>query len=263
MDKKDKKLFVIKIGGNIIDDDARLEAFLVEFAAITENKILVHGGGKSATRIAEAMGIKQTITEGRRITDSDTLKIISMVYTHINKYMVAKLQSFGCNSIGLCGADANIIQAHKRVHSSIDYGFVGDIDSVDTGFLQLLLINNITPVLAPITNDKKSLLNTNADTIAKEIASAISGFYNVQLIYCFEKKGILQDPGNEESIIRFVNQTTFNDLKDKNVISGGMIPKLDNSFDALKAGVGKVIIGSAGDLQELIHNRTGTAIVHG
>jgi len=263
MEKKYKKAYVIKIGGNIIDDDAMLSSFLKEFAAIKENKILVHGGGKLATRVAEAMGISQQMINGRRITDAETLKVVTMVYAgYINKNMVAKLQSFGCNAIGLCGADANIIQAHKRIHPTIDYGFAGDIDSVDTGFLQILLKNNITPILAPVTHDENGLLNTNADTIAKEVASAMSGLYKVQLIYCFEKNGVLMDAVNDKSIIAQINETTYNDLKNKKIISGGMIPKLDNSFDALKSGVEKVIIGSAENLHDLIHHRTGTAIVY-
>ncbi|HMJ47620.1 MAG TPA: acetylglutamate kinase, partial [Ferruginibacter sp.] len=193
----------------------------------------------------------------------ETLKVITMVYAgYINKNLVAKLQSLGCNAIGLCGADANIIKAHKRIHPTIDYGYVGDIDHVDTGFFKILFNNNVTPVFAPVTHDENGLLNTNADSIAKEIASAMSQLYHVHLVYCFEKSGVLMEPENDNSTIAQMNEATYLELKNKKIISSGMIPKLDNSFDALKSGVQKVLIGNADKLHDLLTYHSGTAIVH-
>ena len=258
---KRKKIFVIKIGGNIIDDETRLNRFLQDFAAIKENKILVHGGGVLATRVAEALGIQQQMIDGRRITDAETLKVITMVYAgYINKNIVAKLQSLGCNAIGLCGADAHIIKAHKRKHPTIDYGFAGDIDSVEAGFLRLLIKQNIVAVMAPVTHDEESLLNTNADTIAKEIAVAMSHLFQVQLVYCFEKNGVLMDPADGNSVVQQLTEEAYLDLKNKNIISAGMIPKVDNSLDAIRSGVQQVLIGNAENLDALLHHHTGTAI---
>jgi acetylglutamate kinase len=192
-------LHVIKIGGNIIDEEAKLSAFLKSFAAVKGKKILVHGGGKLATRIAEGMNIPQQMVEGRRITDAETLKIVTMVYAgYINKTIVAQLQAAGTNALGLCGADGNAIQAHKRTHASIDYGFAGDIDKVNTALLVTLLEQDTALVMAPITHDKKGqLLNTNADTIAQELAKALSTSYSVQLIYSFEKSGVLVNAADD------------------------------------------------------------------
>lgn len=263
-------LLVIKIGGNIIDDEAKLSSFLKLFAAIDGPKILVHGGGKLATQMAGKLNIPQQIVDGRRITDAETLKVITMVYTgYINKNIVAKLQSLHCNSIGLCGADGNTILAHKRIHPDIDYGFVGDIDSVNTSFLKTCLSNEMIPVIAPVTADKNGqLLNTNADTIAGEIAKAMSNLYDVTLVYCFEKNGVLMDINDEESVIKKINRNYYEQLKSPSRADGevkifaGMIPKLDNAFEAVNDGVKKVIIGKAENIKELISGNSGTTIVN-
>ena len=261
---RDGALFIIKIGGNIIDDEAKLSSFLQNFADIKEKKILVHGGGKLATRVAEAMGIKQQLIDGRRITDAETLKVVTMVYAgYINKNIVEELQALDCNVIGLSGADGNLIRSHKRNNAGIDYGFAGDIDEVNIEFINLLLQQNIFLVIAPITHDKKGLLlNTNADTIAAEIAKAMASLYNVSLIYCFEKNGVLINEEDETSSIKKINPGSYNELKEKNIISAGMIPKLDNAFAALHAGVQYISIGNAENLQQLITHQSGTAIVN-
>ena len=257
-------LYVIKIGGNIIDDEVKLSLFLQSFASVQAPKILVHGGGKLATRLAQNLGVEQQIIDGRRITDEETLNIVTMVYAgFINKNMVAQLQSCNCNAVGLCGADGNLIQSHKRVHPSVDYGFVGDVDAVNTSFLNSLLSQNISVVIAPITHNKEGqLLNTNADTIAQEIAQAMSKLYDVHLIFSFEKNGVLTDVNDDASIIPFLNLSSYNALKEKGVVYAGMIPKLDNAFNALDKGVRRVVIGKAESLNELILNTAGTSIIH-
>jgi acetylglutamate kinase len=256
------KLYVIKIGGNIIDDDNKLAAFIKEFAAINEKKILVHGGGKLATKMAGQLGIEQKMVDGRRITDAETLKIVTMVYAgYINKNVVAQLQQNNCNAIGLSGADGNAILAHKRIKGDIDYGFAGDIDAVNTELLNTLLQQNICIVFASITHDGKSqLLNTNADTIAQEIATAMSKFYDVNLVYGFEKAGVLMDAEDDNTVISRINADSYEELKIKNVIFAGMIPKLDNAFTALNKGVKKVIIGKAENIERLAAGKTGTII---
>jgi acetylglutamate kinase len=257
-------LYIIKIGGNIIDDAGRLSSFLSDLVSINANKILVHGGGKLATAMATKMDIPQQLIDGRRITDEETLKIITMVYAgYINKNIVAKLQGYKCNAIGLSGADANLIQAHKRIHHSIDYGFVGDVDAVNGSFLDLLLQNNMTAVIAPLSHDRNGqLLNTNADTIAREVARALSGIYDVTLIYCFEKNGVLKDVEDEYSVIPAINRERFHQLKQEGAIFAGMIPKLNNAFEAIEAGVKKVIIGNANNLHILISGDEGTTITN-
>ena len=257
-------LTVIKIGGNIIDDEEKLALFLQDFASIEGHKILVHGGGKLATRVAEDMGISQQMMEGRRITDAETLKVVTMVYAgYINKNIVALLQAAGCNALGLCGADANVIKAHKRVHPVTDYGFVGDVDEVNAGLMQSLIEQNITLVFSPLThNGHGLLLNTNADTIAQEIAKAMGDLYEVSLVYCFEKPGVLLDAADDNSVIRNITVSSFLDLKEKNIITEGMIPKLQNAFAALEAGVKVVTIGHADNLQQLIHQQSGTSIIN-
>jgi len=255
-------LYVIKIGGNIIDDETKLSSFLQTFASIKEKKILVHGGGKLATKLADQLGIQQQLVDGRRITDAETLKIVTMVYAgYINKNIVAQLQANKCNAIGLCGADGNLILAHKRKHPTIDYGFVGDIDAVNTDLLQDLLNNGMSVVAAPITYDTNGvLLNTNADTIAQEIAKAMSSLYEVALVYSFEKNGVLLDVNDESSVIPKINASYYAELKEKQLIFAGMIPKLDNAFSALQNGVSKVVIGNAEHLAEIILKRSGTTI---
>lgn len=262
-----KKVFVVKIGGNIIDDETKLTDFLHAFSQLSKNSslILIHGGGKLATRLAEKMGVEQQMVDGRRITDAETLKIVTMVYAgYINKNIVAQLQSNGCNAIGLSGADGNVIQAHKRISkNNIDYGFAGDIDRVNANFLHQLLQQQMTIVLAPITHDKKGqLLNTNADTIAQETAKALSGLYDVSLIYSFEKSGVLLDAEDDTTVISTINPASYEQLKTEQKIFAGMIPKLDNAFAALNSGVKKVIIGKAEALELLMDGSSGTTIVN-
>jgi acetylglutamate kinase len=253
-----KKLYIIKIGGNIIDDDAKLQSFLKDLAMIKEHKILVHGGGKVATEISKGLGIEAKMVDGRRITDAETLKIVTMVYGGlINKKIVARLNSLNDSSIGLTGADANIIQAKKRpVKNGIDYGFVGDVEKVNHELIAKFISLGLTPVIAPLTHDGQgNMLNTNADTMASAIAVAMSYAYDVSLIYCFELKGVLEDFGNKESVISDINMDKYQDLKAKGIIDKGMIPKMDNSFDAIKAGVESVTICHADDLINIINNR--------
>jgi acetylglutamate kinase len=261
---RDGVLYVIKIGGNIIDDETKLSSFLEDFTAIKENKILVHGGGKLATRVAEAMNIPQQMQEGRRITDAETLKVVTMVYAgFINKNIVAALQANGCNAMGLSGADGNIITAHKRIHPVTDYGFVGDIDQVNVKLIQSLLQLDLSLVLSPITHNAAGLLlNTNADTIAQEIAKAMSAAYDVSLIYCFEKPGVLMNADDDSSVISRLNAASFKELKEQNIVNAGMIPKLHNAFTALDSGVKAVVIGHADHLAQLISGASGTMIEH-
>jgi acetylglutamate kinase len=257
-------LYVIKIGGNIIDDDFKLKNFLKDFSAIDGKKILVHGGGKLATRLADKLGVEQQLVDGRRITDAETLKIVTMVYAgYVNKNIVAMLQSDNCNAIGLCGADGDAILAHKRNHPVIDYGYVGDVDAINTILIQNLLEQGIAIVFAPITHDQQGqLLNTNADTIAQELAKGLSHLYNVQLIYSFEKSGVLLDAEDDNTVIQSLQPSYYQQLKAKQKIFAGMIPKLDNAFAALNSGVKKVIIGKAEQLKELIKGDSGTTIIN-
>ncbi len=269
-----KKLFIIKIGGNIIDDSIKLDSFLKAFTSIENiltKKILVHGGGKLATRLAEQLGIKQQMVNGRRVTDAETLKIAIMVYAGlINKTITAQLQGLGTNAIGLTGADGNLITSHKRRADSphgdggkIDFGFVGDIDEINFNFLDNLLQDGFTPVIAPITHDGNGqLLNTNADSIAQEIAKAMSQLYDVTLIYVFEKSAVLLNTEDENSVIPEINPAFYQKLKAEEKIFAGMIPKLDNAFQALNSGVKKVVIGNAENLIDLIAGNSGTSIVN-
>lgn len=266
------KLYIIKIGGNIIDDEAKLSSFLKDFAAVEGKKILVHGGGKLATRLAEKLGVEQQLIDGRRITNAETLKIVTMVYAgYINKNIVAALQANHCNAIGLCGADGDAILAHKRQHPILDYGYVGDVDAINSHLLTTLLNQNITVVFAPITHDQQGqLLNTNADTIAQELAKGLSNQFDVNLIYSFEKAGVLLDVNDESTVIKKLNWEYYQQLKNpSNSPSGvggkifaGMIPKLDNAFAALNSGVKKVIIGKAENLEELVTGTSGTTITN-
>ena len=259
-----EKVFVIKIGGNIIDDENKLSSFLKSFSAIDGKKILIHGGGKLATRLAEQMDIPQQLIDGRRITDAETLKVVTMVYAgYINKNIVAQLQSNNCNAIGVTGADANAVLAHKRIHPKLEYGFVGDVDSINVSFFRSLLQQGLVAVIAPISHDKKGqLLNTNADTIAQETAKALSNDFSVTLIYCFEKSGVLMDAENDNSVINKINSGYYSELKQKGIVHSGMIPKLDNAFAAIKSGVEKVIIGKAEELEQLINGGKGTTLTN-
>jgi acetylglutamate kinase len=258
-------LTVIKIGGNIVDDEQKLRTFLADLASLPGVKILVHGGGKLATRLAEQLQLPQQLIEGRRITDAETLKIVTMVYAGlINKNIVAQLQSEGCNAIGITGADGNAVLAHKRVHSTIDYGFAGDVDSVNASFFISLFKQNLLPVVAPITHDGKGqLLNTNADTMAQEIARSLGSHYEVQLVYSFEKAGVLLDASDEASVIPRIDPNYYRQLKEEQKVFAGMIPKLDNAFAALDSGVTRVIIGKAEELHQIVNGEKGTVLVHG
>ena len=245
-----EKLTLVKVGGKIVEDDEPLERLLADFSTIAGNKILVHGGGRSATKIAEKLGIESKMVNGRRITDAETLKVVTMVYAGlVKKNIVAKLQSKYVNALGITGADMNIILSDKRPVKDIDYGFAGDVKFVNAKTLIDILSQKITPVISPITHDGKgNLLNTNADTIAGEVAKSLSYDYDVTLIYCFEKKGVLKDENDDSSVIPEINEELFKQYVEEGIISGGMIPKLENAFNALKAGVGTVIIAEASEI---------------
>lgn len=300
-------LFVIKIGGNIVDNEIALQSFLKNFASIKANKILIHGGGKIATKIGEQLGIKSNYVNGRRITDAATIDLVTMVYGGlVNKKIVVKLQSMQCNAIGLTGADANIIPAKKRPivfpprtvsgekangsktsplgaggetestktsplasgawggDGGIDYGFVGDVTSSSIGVqnLQALLSNNFTIVFAPLTHDGNGqMLNTNADTIASSLAVALSSIYDVRLIYCFEKKGVLENVEDENSVITLITKEKYAHLLRDKKLFDGILPKIDNAFAAIDNGVKEVLIGDANDLlQNVTANTIGTLI---
>ncbi|WP_456463830.1 acetylglutamate kinase [Lutibacter sp.] len=242
-----QKLHIVKIGGNIINDEALLTSFLKDFSALSTPKILIHGGGKKATELASIMGLKPKMINGRRITDEANLDIVTMVYAGLlNKKITAQLQKNGCNAMGLSGADANCILAHKRTVAAIDYGFAGDVDLVNSSTIKMFLKNNITPVFCAITHDKNGqLLNTNADTIASEIAIAMSGLYETELNYIFELKGVLESVEDKNSVIKHINSKKYKQLIKEGVISEGMLPKLHNCFSALEKGVQKVKIGDA------------------
>ncbi|CAL1516924.1 acetylglutamate kinase [Chitinophaga sp. MM2321] len=245
-------LFIIKVGGNVIDNPVLLQAFIEKFAAIPGKKILIHGGGKIATRIGDQLGIKSNYVDGRRITDADTIDVVTMVYGGlVNKQLVAKLQAGGCNAMGLTGADGNIIPAVKRPVKEIDYGFVGDVnpEMLHTAPLRALLEAGITPVFAPLTHDGHGqILNTNADTIASSLAIALSADYSVRLIYCFEKKGVLRDPADDDAVIHLINKEIYQQLLDEKILTDGILPKLQNAFAAIDNGVKEVLIGHAEDV---------------
>ena len=251
-----KKLYVIKIGGNIIDNEEALNKFLQDYASLNADKILIHGGGKVATEISKGLGIEAQMVDGRRITDVETLKIVTMVYGGlINKKIVANLQSKKCNAIGLTGADGNIIKATKRpIKNGVDYGFVGDVEKVNGEILDSLINSGLQPVIAPLTHDGNgNILNTNADTMASVTAVAMSKAFEVHLVYCFELKGVLEDFENKDSVISDISSEKYISLKEKGIISKGMIPKMDNSFDAINAGVTSVRICHADDLVNIIN----------
>lgn len=259
------KLFVIKIGGNVIDNETALKQFLAAFAQADAKKILVHGGGKIATKIGEKLGIESKYINGRRITDEATVDLVTMVYGGlVNKKIVAQLQAFNCNAIGLTGADANIIPGVKRPVNEIDYGFAGDIKpgEINTAALHMLLQQDITPVVAPLSHDRKGqVLNTNADTIASSLAVALSKQYDVRLVYCFEKKGILLNIEDDDSVISLISKEKYRQLLRENKLFDGIIPKIDNAFAAIDSGVKEVLIGHADDLlQNLTAKTKGTLI---
>ena len=244
------KLTVVKVGGKIVEEEETLQQLLVDFSKIEGTKILVHGGGRLATKMAEQLGIESRMVDGRRITDEATLQVVTMVYAGlVNKKVVAGLQAIGVNAIGLTGADMNVMRSEKRPVQTIDYGFAGDVKEVNTTALVLLLQNGYVPILSPLTHDKKGLLlNTNADTIAAEAAKALSNLFDVTLIYCFEKSGVLMDETDDNSVIPLLDSELYESYKAAGVIQGGMIPKLDNAFQALEAGVKQVIITKASEI---------------
>ncbi|MFZ4862122.1 acetylglutamate kinase [Sphingobacterium sp. Mn56C] len=257
-------LNIIKIGGNVIDDDVQLEIFLEKFAAIPGKKILVHGGGKIATRIASQLNIEAKMVDGRRITDEAMLDVVTMVYAGLtNKKLVATLQKHQCDAIGLSGADANVIKAVKRPVREIDYGFVGDIlvDSVNGLAIKKFLDAGFTPVFSAIThNGSGQLLNTNADTIASALSTTLAQHYETSLIYCFEKNGVLENVNDENSLIETITAAQFDEFKEKGIISDGMIPKLQNAFDAINKGVKSVFIGNAANLHLFQQQKFGTCL---
>lgn len=255
-------MIIVKIGGNIIDNPEACTAFLKAFAQLPTPKILVHGGGKIATQTAAQLGIETQMVDGRRITDRPMLDVVTMVYGGlVNKNIVAQLQANGCNAIGLTGADGGIIRSVKRPVKTIDYGFVGDIEEVNAGQLQSLLNSGLVPVLAPLTCSREGLLlNTNADTMASATAVALAEAYSVKLVYCFEKKGVLSDPDDDEAVISKLNPTTYAEYKSTGVINKGMIPKLDNAFAALESGVSQVTICHADDLLNAVTENAGTVL---
>lgn len=243
---------VVKIGGNVVDNPEALEQFLDIFAALEGPKVLAHGGGKIATKIAAALGIETQMIEGRRVTDAETIKVVTMVYAGlVNKSIVSKLQARGVNGLGLSGADGNVIKSHKRTGSTVDYGFVGDVDRVDGDFLLKLIAEGKTPVMAPITHDGNGLLlNTNADTVASKVAVALGQSKSTRLNYCFELTGVLKDINDESSLIPQINPAEYAELKANGIVAGGMIPKLDNCFDAIADGVAEVRICKAENLAQ-------------
>ncbi|MDE6172490.1 acetylglutamate kinase [uncultured Bacteroides sp.] len=242
-----EKLTVIKVGGKIVEEEATLRKLLDDFAAIDGYKVLVHGGGRSATKLAAQLGIESRMVNGRRITDAETLKVVTMVYGGlVNKNIVAGLQARSINALGLTGADMNVIRSAKRPVKEVDYGFVGDVKQVNADFLGDLIHKGVVPVMAPLTHDGAgNLLNTNADTIAGETAKALAALFDVTLVFCFEKRGVLRDENDDDSVIPQITPDDFERYVAEGVIQGGMIPKLENSFEALHAGVSEVIITQA------------------
>jgi acetylglutamate kinase len=256
------ELLIIKIGGQVIDDPQTLDRFLKEVAAIQTPCILIHGGGKLATRLSERLGIEAKMVDGRRITDAATLEIVTMVYGGlINKQIVAALQARGKNAIGLTGADGDLIRSKKRVHATIDYGFVGDITQVNTDAFEKILGHGQIPVIAPLTHDGNGqILNTNADTMAQSVAVALSRTFQTTLVFGFEKAGVLRDLLDESSVISRINRSEYKTLKENDTVNEGMIPKLDNAFQAIDAGVSRVVIGKADRLSELLNGNSGTTL---
>lgn len=244
---KNQTLKIVKIGGNVINNEDALRSFLKDFAALEGPKILVHGGGRKASEVSAAMGLEPKMINGRRVTDEATVEVVTMVYAGLlNKKIIANLQSFGCNAMGLSGADANCILAHKRIVKDIDYGFAGDVDAINSEIIGVLIKNNVTPVFCAITHDKNGqLLNTNADTIASEVAIGMSNLYKTELNFVFELKGVLEDIEDKNSVIEQINSEKYEQLVVKGVIADGMLPKMHNCFNSLEKGVDKVKIGDA------------------
>ena len=254
-----EKLTIVKVGGAVVEDEAQLAQLLKDFSAIPGRKALIHGGGRRATQVAASLGIESKMVGGRRITDAEMLSVVTMVYGGlVNKNLVARLQANGVNALGLTGADIDVIRSHKRpLKDGIDFGFVGDVDRADGQMLSRLIEAGITPVMAPLTHDGQGhILNTNADTIASETAKALAPFYDVTLIYSFEKKGVLSNPDDDNSVIATINRADFERYKADGTISGGMLPKIENALSAIDAGVSQVII----TLATAIDGHSGTII---
>ena len=253
-----EQLNIIKVGGKIVEEESSLVALLSDFALLPGRKVLVHGGGSSATAMATRLGIETRMVDGRRVTDGAMLEVVTMVYAGlVNKRVVARLGALGVKALGLTGADMDIIRSHRRSGTQVDYGFVGDVDRVNADALALLIEDGTVPVIAPLTHDGQGqLLNTNADTMAGETAKALAGRYDVTLTFCFEKAGVLRDADDESSVIPFINKEQFRQLVAEGIVSGGMIPKLENAFDAIQKGVCQVIITHSDNLD----GTRGTAI---
>lgn len=254
-----EKLTIVKVGGAVVEDESQLSQLLTNFSAIPGKKLLVHGGGRRATKVASELGIESKMVNGRRITDAKTLEVVTMVYGGlVNKNLVAQLQACGVNALGLTGADIDIIRSHKRpIKDGIDYGFVGDVDYANGEMLNTLIQANITPVIAPLTHDGHgNILNTNADTMASETAKALAPFFDVTLIFAFEKAGVLQDPDDDNSVIPVINKQLYQQYVEKGIISGGMMPKIENALAAIESGVSKVVI----TLATAINGNSGTII---
>ena len=248
-----EKLTIVKVGGKICENPTSLNALLSDFASIEGNKLLVHGGGRLATAMAERLGIETKMVDGRRITDDQMLEVVTMVYGGlVNKRIVAGLQARGVNALGMTGADMNILLSHKRPVKTVDYGWVGDVDRADGVALKSLISQGVVPVIAPLTHDGKgNILNTNADTMAGETAKALASLFDVTLVFCFEKEGVLRDENDDHSVIPVINRALYAELKEQGIVSGGMLPKLDNAFATLDAGVKEVIITKADNLRNL------------
>lgn len=256
------ELTVLKIGGNVIDDEGFLASVLADFAKLPGFKILVHGGGKAATELSTKLGLTPKMIDGRRVTDAATLDVAVQVYAGlINKKLVARLYALGTTAIGLTGADFDMIRASKRKVETIDYGWVGDVEKVNAPELVRILKSGLTPVMAPITHDGRGqLLNTNADTIANEVAKTLAQDFKVKLIYSFEKSGVLKNINDESSVISAMSASEFQNLKSEGVIFSGMIPKLESAFQAIRSGVHHVVIGDARKLPGLVDGSSGTRL---
>lgn len=253
-----EKLTLVKVGGKIVEEEETLRKLLLDFSSIEGYKVLVHGGGRSATKLAAQLGIESKMVNGRRITDAEMLKVVTMVYGGlVNKNIVAGLQALHVNALGLTGADMNLMRSDKRPVAEVDYGFVGDVKEVNADLLASLIRQGIVPILAPLTHDRQGhILNTNADTIAGEAAKALAKHFEVTLMFCFEKKGVLMDENDDESVIPEIDRSSFHRYVEQGIIQGGMIPKLENAYQAIDAGVRQVIITQASE----IHNGTGTRV---
>lgn len=247
------RLTIVKVGGKIVEEPDTLAALLRDFASIDGFKLLVHGGGRSATKVAASLGVETKMIDGRRVTDAEMLRVVTMVYGGlVNKNIVAGLQGLGVDALGMTGADMNIIRSDRRPVKTVDYGFVGDVKEVNGDAIASLVRSGVVPVIAPLTHDGKgSLLNTNADTMAGETAKGLAEHFDVHLVFCFEKNGVLRDENDDDSVISEIDRASYAQLKEQGIVSGGMIPKLDNAFDAIESGVSEVIITKASSIGNL------------